>query len=647
MKLFYTFFFQLICTWLLLGQCTGNATELVFADGSDQPTPDWVVDHQRNGYWLLTNDAGSTPNGEGVITENVDVSGYNRVTINVEVATFGQGSVDRPAIIEYSLDGGTTYSTDTYTTQVPTSSSYIDGGDFTFDIAQNITQLKIRLSRQSGTTGRDVRVRNFYLCGETVSSLPRVSFDLPAYSFSEVSGTSNTQQVAITVDVAPTADADVDVVDIAATAFENADYNSVSTTLTFPANGTYPLTQLVDVTILDDALIEGPESFSLLLGIANNSNGLLQIGANESTEITIDDDDAPSNSDIRINELDATTDAIGDPNEFIELYSPNGGNYSLDGLVLVLFNGSGDKVYAKYSLDGRNTDANGYFLIGDGAATTFVPEIELNTAGIQNGADAVGLYVGTSADFPIDKNIGDVTNALVDGLVYDSDDADESALIAALDLVGQGQINEDGNGMKQTQSIQRGSWILAAPTPRAANALLPVHLTTFTATAQSASVLVQWQTAKEVNNDYFTVERSLDGKSFETIGTVQGSGTTDATTDYRFVDETPATGINYYRLTQTDYDGSSEAFAVRSVTMGTKSDATVFPNPVRESVTIAFPNEVSDADLQVHDLNGRLVLRQNFSGLQAELDLGALNAGTYLLRVNTGTALTVERLVKL
>ena len=177
--------------------------------------------------------------------------------------------------------------------------------------------------------------------------------------------------------------------------------------------------------------------------------------------------------------------------------------------------------------------------------------------------------------------------------------------------------------------------------------VLPVSLTHFAAEATAGRVQLNWQTAREVNNDYFRVERSLDGETFETIGMVQGNGTTDATTDYRFVDEAPAAGINYYRLTQTDYDGTSETFAVRSVTMGTKGDATVFPNPVRESVTVAFPDEVSDADLQVHDLSGRLVLRQNCSGLQAELDLSALQAGTYLLRMNTGTALTVERLVKL
>ena len=176
---------------------------------------------------------------------------------------------------------------------------------------------------------------------------------------------------------------------------------------------------------------------------------------------------------------------------------------------------------------------------------------------------------------------------------------------------------------------------------------MPIQLTSFTATAQRNSVLVQWQTARELDNDYFTVERSLDGKTFDIIGMVQGNGTTDEANDYRFHDEAPAAGTNYYRLTQTDYDGRSETFAVRSVTTGTNGDATVFPHPVRESVTIAFPTEVSDADLQVRDPSGRLVLRQTFSGLQTELDLGALSSGSYLLRINSGAALTVQRLVKL
>ena len=176
---------------------------------------------------------------------------------------------------------------------------------------------------------------------------------------------------------------------------------------------------------------------------------------------------------------------------------------------------------------------------------------------------------------------------------------------------------------------------------------LPVNLTHFTATPQSASVLLDWQTAKEVDNDYFTVERSLDGKTFEIIGMVAGNGTTEATTDYRFMDDAPATGINYYRLSQTDYDGRSESFAVRSVQITEAIDVNVFPNPVSDRATLDFGAELTDAELTLTDWNGRPVLRRVASGTRAVLDLQALPAGAYTLSVRSTSGVRVLRLVKL
>ena len=192
-----------------------------------------------------------------------------------------------------------------------------------------------------------------------------------------------------------------------------------------------------------------------------------------------------------------------------------------------------------------------------------------------------------------------------------------------------------------------GNWLsgngLLVVTPPA----LPVELTSFTAAVQDAEIVLHWQTAKEINNDYFRVERSTDGIGFAPIAEVTGSGTTNGPTDYRYVDAAPLAGTNYYRLVQVDYDGTSDISPVRSATLEGGGNATVFPNPAGESVTITLTDEVQEADLQVHDLNGRLVLRQNFSGWQAELGLGALPGGTYVLRITNGAQRSVQRLVKL
>ncbi|MEM1291304.1 MAG: choice-of-anchor D domain-containing protein [Cyanobacteria bacterium P01_H01_bin.162] len=176
-----------------------------------------------------------------------------------------------------------------------------------------------------------------------------------------------------------------------------------------------------------------------------------------------------------INEIDVDnpgTDGI----EFIELYDGGAGNTALDGLVLVLYNGNGDKVYDAIDLDGQTTDANGYFVVGS-AAVANVDLVEFTTDGLQNGADAVALQIGDATDFPNGTTVSTAT--VVDAIVYDTDDADDAGLLPLLNI-GQPQVNENGDGQGTMQSLQRvangsggqrntSSFITATPTPGAAN----------------------------------------------------------------------------------------------------------------------------------------------------------------------------------
>ena len=78
-------------------------------------------------------------------------------------------------------------------------------------------------------------------------------------------------------------------------------------------------------------------------------------------------------------------------------------------------------------------------------------------------------------------------------------------------------------------------------------------------------VLLTWSTASEQNNDYFYIERSLDGFSWTRIVEKNGSGNSSYQIDYSAVDNQPFLGINYYRLTQVDYDGQRESFDIIAV----------------------------------------------------------------------------------
>ncbi|MDM8521432.1 Calx-beta domain-containing protein [Anaerolineales bacterium HSG6] len=182
--------------------------------------------------------------------------------------------------------------------------------------------------------------------------------------------------------------------------------------------------------------------------------------------------------EIIINEVDAdqTSD---DTAEFIELYDGGVGNTSLDGLSLVVYNGSNDKSYDlggftnAIDLDGYSTDANGYFVIGNSNVSN-VDSIFSNND-LQNGADAVALYIGDGTDFPKDTPL--TTINLIDALVYDTSDGDDAGLLVLLNG-GQPQVSEGvDNNIYSNQRCLNGSgglrntstYTQAIPSPGYAN----------------------------------------------------------------------------------------------------------------------------------------------------------------------------------
>lgn len=175
-----------------------------------------------------------------------------------------------------------------------------------------------------------------------------------------------------------------------------------------------------------------------------------------------------THSQIVVNEIDVDTPGVDDK-EFIELKSSIP-NFSLNGYVLVFFNGTGSQANQSYyvlDLDGLTTDVNGIVVIGNQLVSP-VPDRIITDSIFQNGPDGVGLYLGSASDFP-NLSLASTTN-LIDALVYDTNDADATALLAALGEAV--QVNEAENNLQTTQSIQRkvdGSYEVKLPTPGANN----------------------------------------------------------------------------------------------------------------------------------------------------------------------------------
>jgi len=201
--------------------------------------------------------------------------------------------------------------------------------------------------------------------------------------------------------------------------------------------------------------------------------------------------------------------------------------------------------------------------------------------------------------------------------------------------------NPTSGTMVSTPAVtQFGQFTLGSST---ANNALPIELSAFSAEAAGESVLVRWETMSEINNDYFSVERSADGENFEVLKTLPGAGNTTERKNYQWLDEQPLEGISFYRLRQTDYDGKYEVFDPVSVKRGEASEEfrlmSTAPNPFSEQFkAVIYLPQSGDVVFDLSDVNGssvfnnRLPATNGVSVLQAA-QLSHLQAGFYLLRI--------------
>ncbi len=129
---------------------------------------------------------------------------------------------------------------------------------------------------------------------------------------------------------------------------------------------------------------------------------------------------------------------------------------------------------------------------------------------------------------------------------------------------------------------------------------LPIKLKSFKAKNEKNNINISWVTASEINNDFFTIEHSLDGINFTKIERVKGAGNSNKQLNYSVIDNNPKNGINYYRLKQTDFDGTYTYSKIQAVKFeeSENNDIYIYPNPViGEILNIETKNENSTINL--------------------------------------------------
>ena len=243
----------------------------------------------------------------------------------------------------------------------------------------------------------------------------------------------------------------------------------------------------------------------------------------------------------------------------------------------------------------------------------------LNTAQVSYGTDATGTNKGidqlwsTSAPLTggqvvlswVAANDNGLSGSLASAQVW----ARAAAPAAGSDWTRIGN-TQNGTGRSVTGTVP-ASPAFSFFTVSTTAAPLPVSLTAFTAQLEGpAAVRLRWATATETNNAGFTVERSLDGRTFAAVGTVPGAGTSLTPRTYNLLDAQLPAGASplYYRLRQTDLDGTAHLSPVVAVVLpGASVQFTAYPNPAHSRVSIV--GAPAGATVVLFDAVGRLVLQ--------------------------------------
>ena len=161
------------------------------------------------------------------------------------------------------------------------------------------------------------------------------------------------------------------------------------------------------------------------------------------------------------------------------------------------------------------------------------------------------------------------------------------------------------------------------------SAPLPVVLTEFKAIAQKNKVILKWNTASELDNQSFEIERSTDGTNFIPVATIAGNGTTQTAHNYEYTDFTAVRGTDYYRLKITNMTGHQEFSDVRMVRLDYGKLLSVFSNPVQDKLII---DASAATQVSIMNLNGQVLHHTQLKRGRNEIRVADLSAGNYIIR---------------
>ncbi|MBY0427091.1 MAG: T9SS type A sorting domain-containing protein, partial [Cytophagales bacterium] len=178
--------------------------------------------------------------------------------------------------------------------------------------------------------------------------------------------------------------------------------------------------------------------------------------------------------------------------------------------------------------------------------------------------------------------------------------------------------------------------------------VLPVTWLSFTGNRTNNESVLDWKTVSEDNNNYFAIERSSDGISFEEIGRTSGYGNTKSTRTYQYRDLKPGQKANYYRIKQVDYDGKSTYSNIIYLVAQEKSDINIYPNPFANETTISIVGTEPEGlvEVSVYNTLGNLVQKSTYTNTD-EISIGSsFSSGLYIVEVKQDEMLKTFKIIK-
>lgn len=180
--------------------------------------------------------------------------------------------------------------------------------------------------------------------------------------------------------------------------------------------------------------------------------------------------------------------------------------------------------------------------------------------------------------------------------------------------------------------------------------VLPVSLKSFDGYPYGKANRLEWSTETEKDNDFFAIERSVDGRQFEEIGRLNSEGDSNGERSYFFDDKQPLSGTAYYRLRQVDLNGMQVIYGPLAITSRgfSGSDMSIYPNPVNDLLYLNLGVAGESSQVRIFDVSGQEVARQPLSNKQSQHTIltGQLRPGTYIIRVDTDRETLTQRFVK-